>query len=175
MNPINVQQITAAINYVDSIDHDGKTRLVDEIHSNQPHALLTMLGLSQDGIEMPVLEHAIYILMVVYSVFHEATGGEMQLITLEVLDKARRDNAELSFSIERGSLTPQVYLDFHPEPNILAWVYNYLKEHVLLALTPKIELMVRTTQVVVDAFAEMRAITNSSTSPGGDNMTMGLQ
>lgn len=175
MKPISAQQIAVAINHIDSKDLDEKIRFADEIHSNQPHALLTILGLSQDGVDMPLLEHAIYILMVVYSAFYNATGGEMQLITREVIEKARRDNAELSFSIERGNLPPQAYLDYHPEPYILAWLYNYLREHVLLVITEKHELVVRTTQMIVDAFTEIRTKTSPNISLDGDNTAMDLQ
>ena len=162
MNPIDMHQIAAAIRRVDSMNLDEKVRFADKIHSNQPHALLTVLGLSQHGIAMPVLEHAIHVVMVVYSAFYGTTGRNLPVITLESLDEARRDNAMLSSAIERGNLNPSAYLDAHPEPNILSWVYDYLREHGLLTANWGNELLVRTLQVVVDAFAKMRVTTEQS-------------
>ncbi len=61
MTPIKIKNIAESMNFVNSLELNEKLAELDKIHQSQPHAFLTVLSLSQDGVSMEKVEHACWL------------------------------------------------------------------------------------------------------------------
>lgn len=57
--------------------------LLDRIHESQPHILLTILALSEDGVPISLVEHALHVLMVTHIVLTDDCAVELPVVSHE--------------------------------------------------------------------------------------------
>lgn len=72
--PISVEGVVAAVRTVLDMNFKEKEALCDQIHADQPHVFLTMVALSQSGVSLPEVDHALHLLMVIYLAFKNGAG-----------------------------------------------------------------------------------------------------
>lgn len=159
MKPIEINKITKSINYVNSLGFNNKIIETEKIHQSQPHAFLTVLALSKDGVSMEKVEHALNILMVIHTAFSDDTGGrKIPLISKCMLGDALESNIAMLQAIGQEWLTTDESLDSYFEKNILAYLINYLKEYDLLSACEEHERMVINLKTIIDSYANARSI-----------------
>lgn len=159
MKPIEINKITKSINFVNSLGFNNKITETEKIHQSQPHAFLTVLALSQDGVSMEKVEHALNILMVIHTAFSDDTGGrKIPLISKRMLDDALESNIAMLQAIGQEWLTTDESLDSYFEKNILAYLINYLKEYDLLSACEEHERMIINLKTIIDSYANARSI-----------------
>lgn len=157
MKPIEIKHITKSINYINSLDFNEKITETEAIHQSQPHAFLTVLALSQDGVSMEKVDHALNVLMVIHKVFSDASNGlKIPLITKRMLDDALESNIAMLQTIDQGWLTTEESITSYFENNILAYLVGYLKEHDLISPNEEHERILINLKTVLDSYANAR-------------------
>lgn len=157
MKPIEIKYITKSINYANSLDFNEKIREIEAIHQSQPHAFLTVLALSQDGVSMEKVDHALNVLMVIHKVFSDGSKGlKMPLITKRMLDDALESNIAMLQTIDKGWLTTDESITSYFEKNILAYIVGYLKEHDLISASEEHERILINLKTVLDSYTNAR-------------------
>ena len=159
MNPIEIIQITKSINYLNSLGFSEKISETEKIHQSQPHAFLTVLALSHDGVSMEKVEHALNVLMVIHKVFNDDTSGrKLPVISKQILDDALESNTAMLQSIDRGWLTTDESINSYFENNLLAYLVGYLKDHDLISPCEEHERLLINLKTVLDSYANARRL-----------------
>jgi hypothetical protein len=157
MIPIEIKLITKSINYFNALELNEKIVETEKIHQSQPHAFLTVLALSQDGVSMEKVEHALNVLMVIHKVFNDdASGRKFPLISKKMLDYALESNIAMLQSIDRGWLTTDESINSYSENNLLAYLVGYLKDHDLISPCEEHERVLINLKTVLDSYANAR-------------------
>ena len=159
MNPIEKKHITKSINYVYSLEFNEKIAETEKIHQSQPHAFLTVLSLSQDGVSMEKVEHALHVLMVIHKIFSDdSSGRKIPLISKRMLDDALESNIAMLQTISQGWLTTDESINSYFEKNILAYLIGYLKKNDLISPNEEHECLLINLKTVLDSYANARRI-----------------
>lgn len=159
MNPIDIKQITKSIKCFNSLGFDERIAESEKIHQSQPHAFLTVLSLSQDGVSMEKIEHALNLLMIIHKIFSDdPTGRKMPMISKRMLDDALESNIAMLQSIDRGWLTTDESINSHSEKNILAYLVGYLKDQDLISPSEENERLLINLKTVLDSYANARRL-----------------
>jgi hypothetical protein len=159
MNPIKIKHITKSINYVNSLTFNEKATEAEKIHQSQPHVFLTVLALSQDGVSMEKVEHALNVLMVIHKVFSDdSSGRQIPLISRRMLDEALESNTAMLQAIDQEWLTTDESINSYFEKNILSYIIGYLKEHGLISPEEENERLLINLKTVLDSYANARRI-----------------
>jgi len=159
MTPIKIKNIAKSINFVNSLELNEKLAELDKIHQSQPHAFLTVLSLSQDGVSMEKVEHALTVLLVIHKVFSDAAVGlKIPLISKRMLDDSLENNIAILQAIGQGWLTTDESIHSYFEKNILAYLVGYLKDHDLISPSEEHERLLINLKTVLDAYTHARGI-----------------
>ncbi len=159
MNPIEINHITKSINYVNSLEFNEKVAETEKIHQSQPHAFLTVLALSQDGVSMEKVEHALNLLMVIHNVFCDNTSDrQIPLISKQMLDDALEGNIAMLQAIDQEWLNTNESINSYFEKNILSYLIGYLKKHDLISPCEEHERLIINLKTVLDSYAKARSI-----------------
>ena len=157
MTPIKIKNIAKSINFVNSLELNDKLAELDKIYQSQPHAFLTVLSLSQDGVSMEKVDHALNILLVIHKVFSDASNGrKIPLISKGMLNDALESNIAMLQTIDQGWLTTDVSIKSYFENNVLAYLIGYLKKHDLLPPSKEHERLIINLKTVLDSYANSR-------------------
>jgi len=159
MNPIGIEEITKSIKFFNSLDFNERLAESEKIHQSQPHAFFTILSLSQDGVSMEKVEHALNLLMVIHKIFNDdSSGRKMPMISKRMLDDALESNVAMLQSIDQGWLTTDESINSHCEKNILAYLVGYLKDHDLISPSEEHERLLINVKTVLDSYANARRL-----------------
>lgn len=125
------------------MSHDQKVRLADEIYAQQPNMLASILALPRMGVDMAQLEVALHILMVTFQAV-KLSGHQRPLITEDIQDGClQRLTARARFNEglpeELATKVVEQFHTEHAERYLLAFVYDYLGEHDLMAVRTEAE------------------------------------
>jgi hypothetical protein len=157
MKPIELKHIVKSIDYVNSLKFNEKTTEIEKIHQSQPHVFLTVLALSQDGVSMEKVEHALNVLLIIHKIFSDdPSGRKISLISKRMLDDALESNIAMLQTIEQGWLSTDESINSYFEKNILAYVVGYLKENGLLASSEENERILINLKTVLDSYSNAR-------------------
>lgn len=157
MDPIGTKQIAKAIIFFNSLEFNARIAESEKIHQCQPHAFLTVLSLSQDGVSMKKVEHALNLLIIIHKIFSDdPSGRKLQVISKRMLDNALESNIAMLQSIDQGWLNTDESLSSHSEKNILACVVGYLKDHDLISPCEENERLLLNLKTILDSYANAR-------------------
>ena len=157
MKAIELKHIVKSIDYVNSLKFNEKTTEIEKIHQSQPHVFLTVLALSQDGVSMEKVEHALNVLLIIHKIFSDdPSGRKISLISKRMLDDALESNIAMLQTIEQGWLSTDESINSYFEKNILAYVVGYLKENGLLASSEENERILINLKTVLDSYSNAR-------------------
>jgi len=157
MKPIEIKAITTSVNYFNSLEINEKIAETEAIHHTQPNVFLTILALSQDGVSMEKVDHALNILLVIHKVFSDASNGrKIPLISKGMLNDALESNIAMLQTIDQGWLTTDVSIKSYFENNVLAYLIGYLKKHDLLPPSKEHERLIINLKTVLDSYANSR-------------------
>lgn len=157
MKAIELKHIVKSINYVNSLKFNKKTIEIEKIHQSQPHVFLTVLALSQDGVSMEKVEHALNVLLIIHKIFSDdPSGRKISLISKRMLDDALESNIAMLQTIEQGWLSTDESINSYFEKNILAYVVGYLKENGLLTSSEENERILINLKTVLDSYSNAR-------------------
>jgi len=157
MKSIELKHIVKWVNYVNSLKFDEKRTEIEKIHQSQPHVFLTVLALSQDGVSMEKVEHALNVLLIIHKIFSDdSSGRKISLISKRMLDDALESNIAMLQTIEQGWLSTDESINSYFEKNILAYVVGYLKENGLLASSEENERVLINLKTVLDSYSNAR-------------------
>ncbi len=156
MSQITPESIAEAVHAVQHMTLPQKEKLIDHIHAIQPHVLLTILALSQDAVPMPMLDSALHVLMVIHTAITKEGATDLPIASREDIRHAmERHCAMLSYlesepDKEMWKLTATAY----PEPALLAYLVEYLKDNGITADTDTQCLVVSILKVAVDLYVD---------------------
>jgi len=157
MKPIEIKDITKSVNYFNSLEINEKIAETEAIHHTQPHVFLTILALSQDGVSMEKVDHALNILLVIHKVFSDASNGrKIPLISKGMLNDALESNIAMLQTIDQGWLTTDESIKSYFEKNVLAYLIGYLKKRDLLSPSKEHERLLINLKTVIDSYANSR-------------------
>ncbi len=159
MNPIETKQIEGSIKYFNSLEFNERIAESEKIHQSQPHAFLTVLSLSQDGVSMEKVEHALNILIVIHKIFSDdSSSRKLPMISKRMLDDGLESNVAMLQSIDRGWAAKDDSINSHSEKNILAYLFGYLKDHDLISPCEEHERLLINLKTVLDLYANARRL-----------------
>jgi hypothetical protein len=161
MKPIKIMYISKSINFVNSLELNEKLAEIEKIHQSQPHAFLTVLSLSQEGVSMEKVDHALNVLLVIHKVFIDAANGlKIPLISKQMLEESLESNIAMLQAIDQGWLTTDESINSYLEKNILTYLVGYLKDHDLISPSKEHERLLINLKTVLDTYANARRIAN---------------
>lgn len=150
------QSVANAVRIVQHMNLLQKEKLFDRVHEVQPHILLTILGLSQDGVTMTMIEHALHVLMVIHIVITNAGATDLPVATrADIRAAAKRHETMLSYlesepALEMWKLTGTEY----SEPVLLAYVVGYMKDNGMTGDTKNQYLISSMLKVTLDLYVD---------------------
>ena len=124
--PISLQQVAEVVAYVESLDFEAKLKRVDRIFADQPAVLGAVVQLHSLGVDYPVQEHAMHVLLILYECFTRYVS-DLPRISKEMVQAAFDNNvAELRFydgeTTEEAARLQRLAALEYPERNVLAFV-----------------------------------------------------
>ena len=127
-----------AVKTVDGMGMSERIRLADEIHVQQPQLLASVVVLHRMGSSYPQIEVALHILLVSYQAM-KLSGHAWPMISEATQDAClRRLTGQILFSEGLPDALQQqsvhLYIDEHPEPVLLAFAHEHLRQNDLLAV-----------------------------------------
>ena len=128
MSRISQNALVSAIKALQTMDMKQKEQIADEIFSEQPNLLGSVLVLPQLGVSMQKVEFALEILFVCFKAM-KASGLVWPIISEDELDRqSRRFSAIIQFADDLNQrlrdVSMQQYLANHPEKELLAYVQS---------------------------------------------------
>ena len=125
------------------MSHDQKVRLADEIHTQQPNMLASILVLPQMGVDMAQLEVALHVLFVTFQAM-KLSGHQWPLVTEDIQDGClQRLTARARFNEglprELANKIVEQFHTEHAERYLLAFVYGWLGDNDLMAVRTEAE------------------------------------
>jgi len=122
-----------AIMAVQKMTPEQKISLVDEIFSAQPNLLASVLVLRNLGVSPARQEFALETLLLCFQAMKESGLGWPLITEEEQTTQLRRHNAILRFYASLGKKAEkdsslQLFVDAHPEKELLAWVTGQTRE-----------------------------------------------
>jgi hypothetical protein len=156
--PIGIESIRNAVLHVSSLRLRDRVTLCERIHERQPHAFLALLALSQDGVTMEAVDHAIHLLMVMHTAFETTCTKKLPIITKSMIDEAFRDNATVFRAYEQNLISLDNTIESHPEQTMLTYLVGYLRDNDLAEPSEPNERLIMTIKVILDTFATARSI-----------------
>lgn len=138
------QVLADATRALQRMDRSDQLQMSDEIHQNQPHLKASVLALHRYmGANLRQIEPLVYILMLTWQAM-KTSGHEWPLISEQLLgDCLQRLTAKLAFvegmpvALQQQAIQEQV--DSHPEPYLLAIVYEELRKQGWLQMKTETE------------------------------------
>lgn len=135
--------LTQAAIAVDSMSHDERVQLADEIYLKQPNLLASVVVQHEMGASLPHVEGLLTILLVAYQAM-KLSGHRWPMISEDTQDVCLQrltGKAKFIEGLDPGSLQRAVgqQIEQHSEPYLLAFVFGQLKEHDLLGIRTDIE------------------------------------
>lgn len=158
MNPIETKQITKSITQFNSLEFNERIAEAEKIHQTQPHAFLTVLSLSQDGVSMEKVELALNALMVIHKIFSDDSSRKLPMISKRMLNDCLKSNVAMLQSIDRGWAATDENINSHSEKNVLAYLVGYLKDHDLIKPCEEHERLLINLKTVLDSYANARRL-----------------
>lgn len=128
---------------VDSMSHDERVQLADEIYLKQPNLLASVVVQHHMGASLPLVEGLLTILLVAYQAM-KLSGHRWPVISEDTQDVClQRLTGKVRFieGLDAGSAQQAIgqQIEQHSEPYLLAFVFGQLKEHDLLAIRTDVE------------------------------------
>jgi hypothetical protein len=128
---------------VDSMTHDERVQLADEIHLKQPNLLASVVVQHHMGASLPLVEGLLTILLVAYQAM-KLSGHRWPVISEDTQDAClQRLTGRVRFieGLDAGSTQQAIgqQIEQHSEPYLLAFVFGQLKEHDLLGIRTDVE------------------------------------
>lgn len=153
---ITTKAAADAVRLVSQMSLQEKEELIDRIHEAQPHILLSVLALSQDGVPMEMLEHALHLLMVVHvCVTSQCKDGLPAASREDVIRAAKRHEAMIAYlEVEPDPGIWRLTATAYPEPVLLAYTVNYLLEHGICGETDAQHLVSSMAKVALDLYVD---------------------
>lgn len=136
MELITQAVLVHAMRDVKAMNPAQKVQLADEIYSQQPNLLASILVLTNMGVSTLTLEVPLHILLVTFQAMKHS-GYTWPIVQEEVQERCmQRLTARMRFNDglpahDANRLTQQ-FCEEHAERHLLAFVYGYLGEHDLL-------------------------------------------
>jgi hypothetical protein len=158
MTAITRQLLVGAVRQVERMSFDEREQLADEIYSQQPNLLASILVLQDFGAALEQMEAVLNLLLVIYSAM-KASGKSWPVISEDVQDRCMKRITAGARAIERlpssrqQQATDKAIAD-HREKELLAYAYGKLREHRLLEIRTDAEhMIVLTTMNLVECVA----------------------
>lgn len=128
---------------VDSMSHDERVQLADEIYLKQPNLLASVVVQHHMGASLPLVEGLLTILLVAYQAM-KLSGPRWPLISEDTQDVCmQRLTGKVRFieGLDAGSTQQAIgqQIEQHSEPYLLAFVFGQLAEHDLLGIRTDVE------------------------------------
>lgn len=161
--PISIKAVADAARTVLGVDPKERDALCDQIHADQPHVFLTTVALSQSGVSLAKVDHALHLLMVIYLAFKDSTGIRLPVIGLDMIDDAYKKLASMMtyLAIEPDRRMWNLTAMFHPEPNLLAYVVGYLRDHNFHVETDEHARVISVAKMTLDIFVAAKKRSSS--------------
>jgi hypothetical protein len=156
--PISIEAVAAAVRTVLGMNIKEKEALCDQIHADQPHIFLTTVALSQSGVSLAKLDHSLHLLMVVYLAFRNAADVRLPAIGLDMIDDAYKKLASMMkyLAAEPDKRMWNLTATSYPEPNLLAYLVGYLRDHNFHVETNEHAKVISVAKMSLDAFVAAR-------------------
>lgn len=150
-----IEAVADAMKKVKACSVSERTRRFDDIAAKQGAVMGAAIQLSALGVPMPLVEHALVVLLVLFECF-ESEAPDMPSIQPEAVQAAFDRNADMIRFFEGESEADaaklqQVYLKNLKEHTLLAFLTSYLQDH-LEGITRATELVRRCCWVMTDAY-----------------------
>jgi hypothetical protein len=160
--PISLQQVAEVIAYVESLDFEAKLKRVDRIFADQPAVLGAVVQLHSLGVDYPVQEHAMHVLLILYECFTRYVS-DLPRISKEMVQAAFDNNvAELRFydgeTTEEAARLQRLAALEYPERNVLAFVVGYLDEQLPTTDSREKELVINACKAVMNVFVSAKQL-----------------
>ncbi len=156
--PIRAEIVTAAVGTVTGLSLKEQEALCDQIHADQPHIFLTTVALSQDGVSLSRLEHALHVLMVVYLAFKNGTKAPLPVISLDMIREAYQRHASMLkyLAAEKDRRMWDLTATSYPELWLFAYVMGHLAENGFSVETDENAMVGSVSKVILDVFLAAR-------------------
>lgn len=153
-----MKTIAESLHYFDSLGLDERIELNETIHQNQPHAYLTLLALSQEGISLETMDHLLNILCVIYLATTKMNSLKIPVVSKGALRKAYKNNIAMLRYVymEEDETSKDEIFQSYPDKNLLAYLIGCLKERNLLKDNKECNMIITTLKVILDSLIDAR-------------------
>jgi hypothetical protein len=154
---ISERIVVESIRHINSLDMLGKEKLVDEIFTNQPNMLGTVIVLSKLNVPMAKIDIILFILLVLYEAFVKRSGLSIPLITEDLIEKMHKNNTAMLKYVDKETdgynIIGQSMLK-SPHKFIMAFVVGHLNDQGFSLKSVENEYCVRAAKVIMDCFIQ---------------------
>lgn len=156
--PMSIEAVAAAARTVLGMNLKEKEALCDQIHADQPHIFLTTVALSQSGVGLAKVDHALHLLMVIYLAFKDDAGIVLPVIGLDMIDDAYKRLASMMkyLAAESDKRMWNLTATSYPELNLLAYVLGHLRDNGFDVETDEHAKVISVAKVTLDVFMAAR-------------------
>ena len=158
MNTIDNKTIITSLHYFNTLKLEERIKLNESIQQKQPHAFLTVLALSQEGVSLEKMDHILNILCVIYLLITKNNSIKLPVVSKQALLKAYKNNIAMLRFIEieeDGKLKDEIF-ESYPEKFLLVYLIGCLKEIDLLKNNKECNMIITTLKVVLDSLIKAK-------------------
>lgn len=166
MTAITRPLLLDAVRRVERMSFAEREQLADEIYSQQPHLLASVIVLQNFGAALEQMEWVLNLLLVIYSAI-KVSGQYWPVISEDVQDRCMKRIVARVRLIERLAPSQQQHatdtaIAGHREKELLAYAFGTLREHGLLGIRTEVEKMIVLAAMnLVECVAEMAPRSNA--------------